>query len=108
MNASVVLSLRVVAAAMVVAGSGAIAWVLTADEPAIGTVGPPRAWVDQPLDGSLHPVAPIDVVTHATDPDGVTAIVIEVDGQEQTRLETDGGMFVEAHWTWTPSAGTHE
>jgi len=41
----------------------------------------PGAWIDAPLDGSTIPLAAYDVVSHASDPGGMSTFELSVNGQ---------------------------
>ncbi len=41
----------------------------------------PGAWIDAPLDGSTIPLASYDVVSHASDPGGMSTFELSVNGQ---------------------------
>lgn len=105
MRAALALASRIGLAGLVVVGAGALAWGLTGDVTA--TAVPARGWIDQPLDGAALDDGPIEVVVHATAPDGVVSIRLEVDQEEVAMLPADGAVYVEAAWTWQPEVGRH-
>lgn len=72
------------------------------------TIGP-RAWFDEPLDGSYYDAGPVAVVAHAADPDGVVEVVLAVDGKVTATLDAGGEQLVEVHFDWDPPGdGTYE
>jgi len=83
----------------------------TSSAPASPTAQPvaqagPSAWIDAPLDGSLLPLAPYEVVFHGNDPAGVAQIELSVDGQV---LASDPNpapaqLLVTMRYTWQPPA----
>ncbi len=38
----------------------------------------PQAWIDQPLDGSTLPLAPVAILAHTSDPDGIARFALSV------------------------------
>jgi hypothetical protein len=74
-----------------------------------GAVVAATSWVDAPLDGSVLPVAPIEVVAHSADPGLVRAVRLEVDGAAVDGREVDPPVtLATTRFTWTPRApGTH-
>lgn len=45
----------------------------------------PQAWIDAPLHESTHPVAPLEIVLHGTDPGGISLIEVAVNGEVLSR-----------------------
>lgn len=41
----------------------------------------PQSWIDAPLPNSTMPLAPLNVISHANDPEGVHSFELSVDGQ---------------------------
>jgi len=41
----------------------------------------PQAWIDTPLSGTTHPLAPLDVLAHASDPGGIAEFELSANGQ---------------------------
>jgi hypothetical protein len=88
---------------LVVGGVAAgVTWVgigpLSATPPAA-----PRAWIDEPLAGALLPPGEaVDVVTHATDGDGVALVTLIVDGEEVETVTAGGGSLVTVEVEWMP------
>ena len=41
----------------------------------------PQAWIDAPLDHSVFPIGPVEVVTHGSDPGGIVQIEVSANGQ---------------------------
>lgn len=82
--------------------------------PAVQQPAPERAWIDTPLMGSVLERAPVPVLGHATDPDGVARLELVVDGavvavEEPTRSR-DGAApvlaFARLRWR-APTLGRH-
>lgn len=63
----------------------------------------PQAWIDAPLDGMILPLAAYNIVTHATDPTGISQIEISVNGSVIGTVAGSGVLFA-ATQAWTPSA----
>ncbi len=67
--------------------------------------GPPRAWIDDPLDGATVDLGPVEVVAHAYDPAGLTGMRLMVDGAVVAENPLDAaGVLAHLTWTWTPPA----
>ncbi len=96
---------------IVAAGSAAVTWNVV-DHPAGPTsVAGPAAWIDDPLNGSVWPAdtGELTVVAHATDPDGITAVVLSVDDDEVDTSTAASDPLVTAHLHWTPPGpGTYQ
>jgi hypothetical protein len=96
-------SLAKVLGPLVVGGVAAgVTWVgvgpLAAAPPAA-----PRAWIDEPLPGAvLPPGEAVDVVTHATDEDGVALVTLLVDGEEHETATAGGASLVTVELEWLP------
>ena len=63
----------------------------------------PRAWIDAPLDGTQLPLGPVEIVTHASAPDGVALIQLQVNQQVMTEKSPDevsDGLAL-ANFIWT-------
>jgi uncharacterized protein YgiM (DUF1202 family) len=72
----------------------------------------PAAWIDAPLDGSNLPQAEYHVVSHASDPDGVSAFELSVDGNivmtDNMGGDQSGKTIVHISQPWLPPAsGTY-
>jgi hypothetical protein len=68
-----------------------------------GQIGP-QAWVDAPLPASTVPLAPLDVVSHASDSGGIAQFELSIDGAV---LRTDPSpdttsSLVTIHQAWQP------
>lgn len=67
----------------------------------------PQTWIDAPLDGAMLADAPYLVVAHATHPDGLSALVLMVDGEEEGQVQVGpdqaGQTLVEGSWEWDPA-----
>lgn len=80
--------------------------------PAENVPSGPGAWIDAPLDGSTIPLAPYDVVAHASDASGISSFELKVNGQVlgTTPVEGDQAGETIAHIShnWLPPApGTY-
>jgi len=87
--------------------AGALAAVLTAllALPGLGAGATITAtsWVDAPLDGSVLPVAPVEVVAHSTDPDLVASVVLMVGAATIDGVPVDPPRrLATSRFTWTP------
>lgn len=67
----------------------------------------PQTWIDAPLDGAMLADAPYLVVAHATHPDGMSALVLLVNGVEEGQVQVGpdqtGQTLVEGSWEWDPA-----
>ena len=94
--------LAVVVAASVGVGVGFIWPTNAASSPADG---PARAWIDDPLDGAMVALGPVEVVAHAYDPARLAKVTLMVDGTVVVENPLDDtGVLAYATWTWTPEA----
>lgn len=82
--------------------------------PAVQEPPPERAWIDTPLMGSVLERAPVRVLGHATDPDGVARLELVVDGAvvavEEPARSRDGvaPVLASARLAWrAPTPGRH-
>ena len=66
--------------------------------------GGPVAWIDQPLDGSVVPLAPLTITAHATSKAGVQRVWFYWDTKSPAIGYVNGGnlTLVEAEMKWTP------
>ncbi len=64
-----------------------------------------RAWVDAPLDESILPLAPCEIVVHGSDPLRIQRLEISVDGEVLGRIENlePADLLLSARIDWTPS-----
>lgn len=80
-----------------------VAWALSASTPSI--------WIDDPLDGAILAMsAPVDVIGHVSDPNGVEQVRLEVDNVEVASSETatSPGSLATVQFSWQPDvAGPH-
>jgi hypothetical protein len=63
----------------------------------------PQAWIDAPLDGMVLPLAPYELVAHASDQTGISQIEFNVNGAVIGSEAGSGPLFT-AHQNWTPAA----
>src|SRR5258706_12431178 len=70
----------------------------------------PQAWIDQPLDGSALPLAPVARVAHCSDPFGLDQLEFTIDGTvvaEDSDVDSDRAFRAYSQ-SWSPaSAGTY-
>lgn len=66
----------------------------------------PAAWIDKPLNGSSHPLGPIEVLTHASASAGVSQFRLEVDGETVASAAPDhpGQSLANIRFDWSPPA----
>jgi hypothetical protein len=64
----------------------------------------PMAWIDAPLDGSLLPLAPQEVIAHGANQAGVAQLEFTVNGASpETEIPADtGDRLSHVKWTWHP------
>src|SRR3972149_5318815 len=48
-----------------------------------------QAWFDAPMNDSVHPVAPMEIVLHAADPGGVAMVEVSINNEVLTRRPPD-------------------
>jgi uncharacterized protein YgiM (DUF1202 family) len=71
-----------------------------------------QVWIDAPLPSSHLPLAPIEIVAHATNPGGIASFQIKLNGQPLGTASPDPASFdptlVFMRYTWQPPApGTY-
>lgn len=64
----------------------------------------PKAWLDNPLDQSRHPLAPVEVIAHASSQHGVSAFEIFIDGDLLGTITAGGARMEMATHIWEPQA----
>lgn len=64
----------------------------------------PSIWIDAPLDGSTVPLAPVEVVSHSTDPFRISRVELSVNGSviDTTRNSNPSPGLVTTRQTWRP------
>lgn len=70
--------------------------------PEVAIAGAPRAWIELPASGSVLPDAPMVVLVHATDPDGIRSVSLAANDQPAGEATTTGDALVTAPITWDP------
>ncbi|MCZ7528473.1 MAG: hypothetical protein M5U14_20140 [Acidimicrobiia bacterium] len=101
---SATLLAKLAAVLAVTGGAASAGWVAAAPaRPTPDPVATARAWIDDPLDGTVLPPGPVEVVAHATDPDGVVELVLSVDGEELATRPAGGERLARASFVWEPS-----
>ena len=83
--------------ALILAGCNMPGW-----QQVVGASGP-QSWVDAPLDGMHLPLAPYELVGHASDPGGISQIEFSVNGSLLATVPGAGGLF-SARQAWSPAA----
>lgn len=65
----------------------------------------PRAWIDAPESGTLLPLAPVEVISHATDPGGIAEVELSANGAViSSDAVTETTALITMRQTWTPAA----
>ena len=68
----------------------------------------PAAWIDAPLDGSNLPLAQYDVVSHASDPSGITSFELSINGSvfhtDAVSGNQAGQTIAHIQQAWLPAA----
>ncbi|HSM01773.1 MAG TPA: hypothetical protein VK960_04925 [Acidimicrobiia bacterium] len=68
-----------------------------------------QAWIDAPLEWVVIDHAPVGIVAHVADPDGVGMARLEVDGSVAEDVATGGGMLEVVEFSWSPDgSGVYE
>jgi hypothetical protein len=72
----------------------------------------PQAWVDAPLNGSTIPLAPYQIIAHASSPSGISQFELMITGQGPEMIpapaDQAGQTLVYINHMWTPPApGTY-
>ena len=67
-----------------------------------GASSGPRAWIDQPLDGSEFPLQPVTLTAHAADDDGISSFEVYLNAELLQTLSAGGERLGEASWEWLP------
>lgn len=62
----------------------------------------PTTWLDRPLDNSSVPLAPLLILAHASDSNGVSQFFFEVNGESIAEVIADGSRLGEASFEWIP------
>lgn len=70
-------------------------------------VGDARSWIDDPLSTTALTAGRIEVVAHATDPEGVDTVRLLVDGHQVATRSGRGRRLARARFRWDATAGTH-
>jgi hypothetical protein len=67
-----------------------------------------QTWIDAPLAGSHLPLAAVDIVAHAANPDGIVSFEINLNGQLLAKTVPDTASIDQTmmytRYTWQPSA----
>lgn len=70
--------------------------------------GGPRTWIDKPRDNTIIPLAPVGIMAHASDSEGVASIEFYVNGQFMQSVVPNpdpnaGTRLVNAEWEFIPA-----
>lgn len=72
----------------------------------LAALGGGGSWIDKPLTNSQIPMAPYEVVSHASSPDGIAAFELSVDGQQVAMNDVGdvqfGNPLAYISQIWTP------
>ncbi len=76
-----------------------------ATNPVLSGLAGPQTWIDAPLDNMHIPLAPYEVVFHATDSSGITQVELSINGQIVALLAQPqlGGILVTVKYAWSPA-----
>jgi hypothetical protein len=70
--------------------------------------GGSQTWIDAPLPGSSLPLAEVEIVAHASSPDGIASFEIDLNGQPLTSIDPAPGSldpnFKTMRYSWQPAA----
>lgn len=68
--------------------------------------GTPQTWMDAPLDQMVLPLAPYEIVFHASDDSAIQAVQLQINGQEAMipASSSAGKNLVTVKYLWSPSA----
>ncbi|MCJ7435770.1 MAG: Ig-like domain-containing protein [Anaerolineales bacterium] len=66
------------------------------------TAAGPQAWVDTPLDNTTVPLAPLTLMAHASDSNGVASIEFYANDQLLVSAGAGGARLGRAQYEWTP------
>jgi hypothetical protein len=73
--------------------------------PAQSGSGSPQAWIDAPLDGSVLPLAPYEIIVHGAAPAAPAGMEITINGQAVNVAPNSSGSRLQvARYTWSPTA----
>ncbi|MFV1948563.1 MAG: Ig-like domain-containing protein [Anaerolineales bacterium] len=67
-----------------------------------GPANGPQAWLDSPLNNSAIPLAPLLIIAHASDGNGVSQFIFEVNGASIANVDVNGNRLGEVSIEWTP------
>lgn len=88
--------------------SGYIALSLLLGSCGESTTGGPQTWIDKPLDNTTAPLAPMSIMVHASDSEGVASLEFSVDGQPYKVVSVNGARMETRTINWNPAGpGTY-
>jgi hypothetical protein len=72
----------------------------------VGQIGGAQTWMDAPLDGSIIPFVPYEIVLHAYDPASVIQVELYANGNLLTTLPNPnpGQLLTTLKYLWSPAA----
>jgi hypothetical protein len=71
-----------------------------------GDMNGPQAWIEAPLDGSIQPMQPLEIVAHSNEPLGVQEIEFSINGAvvaRQNAGDSNRSLYT-VHQAWMPSS----
>jgi hypothetical protein len=74
---------------------------------AAGLTAGPGAWIDAPLDGSVHPLGVVRIVTHGSDPGAVAQSELVIDGEVYAEKDFDSPFIMEEYFWEALEPGVH-
>jgi len=76
--------------------------------PQVGFASANQAWIDAPLPDSHLPLAPVEIVAHAANPDGIASFEIDLNGQLLAKTVPDPASIDQTlrymRYSWQPAA----
>ncbi len=84
----------------------AIGAACNAANPSVALQSKPQSWIDEPLDGSALPLAPVDVISHSSDSAHIVLIELAVNGvvMRSNPNTASAQTLVTMHQAWEPNA----
>ena len=62
----------------------------------------PQTWIDTPQNNTTAPLAPLTIMAHASDTDGISAIEFIIDSKNIYSVQTGGKRMESSQVEWTP------
>lgn len=77
-------------------------------KPEVQFTGGSQAWIDTPLGGSQLPLAAVEIIAHATSPDGIDSFELQINGETLANIKPDPNSIDQTlmymHHLWQPPA----